>query len=182
METEDETYYDFEEWEGDAYFFEKEDWVGLLKLREERDKNRRSDLHAQERYAEALNLNKKYKETLKFLTPLYKKYYDTGFGIHEILDALYGLGKTENEFDWIEKPTILKLDQNTFDICIEFLKNKRKPVSIFRLYENLLMRSDYLTFKEEELSDYLLKHAEFFDITGDRSMYFDIELKLSKKR
>lgn len=46
MKTEDETYYVFEEWEGEAYFFEKEDWIGLLKLRHKRDENRKSDLYA----------------------------------------------------------------------------------------------------------------------------------------
>ena len=182
MKSDNDTYYDFEEWEGDTYFFDKEDWAGLLNLRKETAKRRPSDLYAQARYAEALNLNKKYKETIDFMTPLYKRNYDCGFGINEILDALYGLGKKEDDFAWIEKPVVLKLNKNTLDLCKKFLMGKRKHASILSVYENLLMQADYLTFKEQELSDYLIKHTDIFNFTGDKSEFFDLEIKLNKKR
>ncbi|MDB9874547.1 hypothetical protein OAC97_04755 [Flavobacteriaceae bacterium] len=51
--------YGIEDWEDDMILFEKEDWVGLLKLRERRAKKQPTDLYAQERLAEALNLNKR---------------------------------------------------------------------------------------------------------------------------
>ena len=180
MKSKNETY-DFEEWESDAYFFDKEDWAGLLNLRKARAKKRPSDLYAQAAYAEALNLNRKYKETIDFLNPLYLENYEFGFGITEILDALYGLGKTEDDFTWLEKPVVLKLDKNKLDLCEKFLKGKRKHVSFLRIYENLIMQADYLTFNEQELSDYLKKHTEIFDFTGDKSDFLDIEIKLNKR-
>jgi len=69
-------YDDFEDWEDDANLFYKEDWKGLLQLREERARRHPEDLSAQQRYGEALILNKKYSEAIEFLTPLYQVYYD----------------------------------------------------------------------------------------------------------
>jgi hypothetical protein len=113
---------------------------------------------------------------------LYQKNHDSGFGITEILDALYGLSKTEDDFTWIENPTILKLDKSTLDFCENYLKGKRKHISLLRVYENLIMQADYLTFNEQELLDYLIKHPEIFVFTGDRSEFLDIKIKLNKNR
>ena len=174
--------YDFEEWEDDKILFEKEDWVGLLKLRHKRAEKQPSDLYAQQRYAEALILNKKYKEALDLVSPLYQENHESGFGISEILDALFGLGKTEKDFSWISKPSILRLDQNTLDLCIEYLKGKRKYVSVTNIYVKLIMHADYSTFNEKQLAEFLLKNSQTFDFTGNKEYYWDIELKLKKKK
>lgn len=173
---------DFEDWEDDANLYEKEDWHGLLNLRIERAKKQPSDLYAQARYAEALILNKRYGEAIDHLTPLYQKNYDSRFGIIEILDALYGLDKNEDDFDWIQKPIILKLDDRTLQICIESLKNKRQYVSLIRLHCDLLLQADYLKFNEKELSEFLLNYSDIFDFSGDKSIFYDVELKLKKKK
>jgi len=174
--------YGIEDWEDDYILFEEEDWAGLLKLRNERAKKQPSDLYAQQRFAEALNLNKKYKETLDFITPIYKKNYDSGFGISEIMDALLGLGKTENDFDWITIPLILKLDNYSLNLCLEILEGKRKYSRLTDIYVNILMRADYLTFNEEGLAEFLLQNSNLFDIKGDENYFFDIELKMKKKK
>ena len=96
--------YDFEEWEGDYQLIQEEDWVGLVKLRKWKAEKNPGDLHCQWRVGEALVFNQEFKQALDFLTPIYKKEPEYGDVIHSILDALYGLGKTENDFDWIEKP------------------------------------------------------------------------------
>lgn len=182
MTFEDDFEDDFEDWEADANLYDEEDWIGLLNLREERAKKQPSDLYAQERYAEALIFNKKYKEALDFLTPLYRKNYDSGFGICEILDALFRLGKNEDDFAWIEKPDVLKLDKNTLDFCLELLKGKRKHVSLFQLYSDLLMHADYLKFNEKELSEFLVNYTEVFDFIGDKTDFFDLKIKLNKQK
>jgi hypothetical protein len=112
--------YGLEDWEDDKILFEKEDWPNLLKLREERANKNSSDLYAQQRFAEALNLNKRFADTLEFITPLYRDNYEVGFGIHEIIEALHGLGKSENDFNWIEKPKIIKLDSDALKLCVDF--------------------------------------------------------------
>jgi hypothetical protein len=172
--------YGLEDWEDDKILFEKEDWIGLLKLREERAKKQPSDLYAQQRYAESLNLNKRYKDTLDFVTPIYQENYESGFGIHEIIDALYGLGKTENDYSWIIKPNVLKLDSYTLKLCVDYLKPKRKAKSISDIYCELIMKADYCTFNEEGLGKYLVEYPDTFEIKNESEYFWDIALKIKR--
>lgn len=172
--------YDFEEWEGDYQLIQEEDWVGLVKLRKWKAENNLGDLHYQWRIGEALVFNQEFKQALDLLTPIYNKEPEYSEVIHSILDALYGLEKTENDFDWIEKPTVLKLDDETKNLCKDFLKNKRKPIPFLSIYENLLFQSDYLAFKEIELCAYL-KNDEQFEFSGNALYFWDVDIKLLKK-
>lgn len=172
--------YDPESWEGYYELYENEDWVGLLKLCEIDAKKHPSDLYAQQRYADALNLNKKYKEALDFITPLYKDNHDVGFGISEIVDALYGLGKTKEDYDWINRPVILTLDSDTVYFCIDLLKNRRRAVRITDLYQDLIMKADYCKFNEPELANFLVRFTEKFDIQLDKDFIMDSKLKLKR--
>ena len=174
--------YDFEEWEGDYELIEEEDWVGLLKLRKWKAENRPEDLYAQLEYADALNLNRKFEQTIKFLKPLYEKYYQDSIGVREILDALYGLGLSENDFNWFEKPKILKLDQVTLTLCIKFLNGKRKHRDIPEIYTELLLQAEYCKFNEQGLADFLTSKKEIFDIQGEIKYFWDTELKLKRKK
>ena len=60
---------------------------------------------------------------------------------HLILDAIFALGKTENNFVWIEKPAILRMSDDILDFCYEFLRRKRKPRSVLELLTQLGMRN-----------------------------------------
>ena len=173
--------YDPESWEGYYELYEKEDWVGLLKLCEIEAKKHPSDLYAQQRYADALNLNKKYKEVLDFITPLYKDNHDVGFGISEIVDALYGLGKTKEDYDWINRPVILTLDSDTVYFCADFLKNRRRAVRITDLYQDLIMKTDYCKFNELELAELLIGSKGTFDIQLDKDYIEWSKLKVKRK-
>jgi len=173
--------YGLEDWEDDKILFEKEDWPNLLKLREERAKKNPSDLYAQQRFAEALNLNKEFADTLDFITPYYQDNYEVGFGIHEIIDALKGLSKTENDFDWIVKPTIIKLDSDSLKFCVDFLKPKRKPSSVSDIYCDLMMQGDYVDFNEAQLGIFLSKNPDIFDIKKDSEYFWDMDIKLKRK-
>ena len=173
-------YDDFEDWEPDANLFNKEDWKGLLQLREERARQHPEDLYAQQRYGAALVLNKKYSEAIDFLTPLYKVYYHDGFGIHEIMDALIGLGKTEKDFNWVTEPKICRLNDATLDLCTKALKGKRKHIDIFNVYEKFLLDADYIAFSEDELAEFLLNYPEIFSFDGDISFPRFLTVKLKK--
>lgn len=170
--------YELEDWEDDMILYEKEDWLNLLKLREERAKRNPSDLYAQQRFAEALNLNKKFSDTLDFIKPLYQDNYEVGFGIHEIIDALKGLSKTENDFDWIEKPTIIKLDSVSLKLCVDFLKPKKKLSRVTDIYCDLMMQGDYVDFNEEQLGIFLSENPDIFDIKKDGDYFWDMDIKL----
>ncbi len=173
--------YDFESWEGDYELYEKEDWKGLLKLREVDAKKHPSDLYAQQRYAEALNLNKKYNETLDFVTPLYKKNYDVGFGISEIVDALYGIGKTKADYNWIDQHVILTLNSDTVQFCAEILKHRKRAVRITDLYQDLIMKADYCKFNEPELAEYIVGFTDIFEVQLDKEFIMESKLKIKRK-
>jgi len=173
--------YGLEEWEDDMILFEKEDWTNLLKLREEKAKRNPSDLYAQQRFAEALILNKRFADALEFITPIYKDNYEVGFGIPEIIEALYGLSRSENDFNWIVKPKVIKLDSDTLRHCVEFLRPKRKTSSVSDIYCDLIMQGDYTDFNEEQLGEFLLKNTDTFDIKSDSEYHWDMEIKIKRK-
>lgn len=172
----------FEEWEDELFFYDREDWVGLLELQKRRAEKDPTDLQLQEKYAVALNLNKKYAETLKLLEPLYRKNYEFGFGINIIMEALLGLNKTEKDFNWVKKPIILKLDEETINLCIKFLKGKRKPRSVSNIYVHFIVKSDFMYFDEESLAKYLSKFTRLFDIIKDSSDYLNMQIKLKRNK
>ena len=173
--------YDLESWEGYYDLYENKNWVGLLKLCERDAKNDPSDLYAQQRYADALNRNRKYKEALEFITPLYRNYYDVGFGISEIVDALYGLGKTKDDYDWINRPVILTIDTDTVNFCIELIKNRKRAVSISDIYQELIMKTDYCKFNERELAEFLVRFTDKFNIQLDNDFVEYSKLKVKRK-
>lgn len=151
---------EFEDWEGDYYYYNKEDWNGLVKYREQRVKNYPEDLDLQWQLGEAYVFNSEFEKALEFLQKLYyKDPYDINVK-HSLLDALFGLDRTENDFKWIEKPTILRLNLESIDICYNLLKPKRKPKEIADLYIDLMCHG-YLTFEENDLLEAILKDGRF---------------------
>lgn len=149
-----------EDWEEDYYYFNSGNWNGLIKYRERMAKNYPEDSDAQWRLGEAYVLNGEFGKALEFLAKLYYKEPDNINVQHSILDALFGLDRTENDFNWIEKPLILRLNIESIDICYNFIKPKRNPKEINELYI-YLMEYGYLTFEEEDLLEAILNDGRF---------------------
>ena len=173
---------DCEEWGAETDFFDREDWENLLEFQKRKAEKDPTNLQYQEKYAIALNLNEKFEETLKLLEPLYRKNYESGFGINEIMVALLGLNKTEKDFKWIKKPLILKLDEETIKLCIEFLKSKRTPISVSDIYSYLIVKSDFIYFDEISLAKYLANFTYLFDLNDYSSDFLNMQIKLKKKK
>ena len=76
------------------------------------------------------------------------------------MDALFALGKNENDFNWIEKPIVLRISDGVLDVCYEFLKPKRKPHSLFDIHTYFDTKG-YLLFTEEELFTALIEDDRF---------------------
>ena len=151
---------EFEDWEGDYYYYNKEDWNGLITYREQRTKNYPEDLDVQWQLGEAYVLNSEFEKALEYLEKLY---YKDPYNVNvkdSILDALFGLDRTENDFNWIEKPTVLRLNLEIIDICYNLLKRKRKPKDIADLYIDLMCYG-YLTFEENDLLEAILNDGRF---------------------
>ena len=120
------TYDDFEDWEADYELYNKEDWENLLKLRLHRAKNNPDNLYAQAFLGEASLLNKKYEEAISFMHEWHKKYPDNYDFNSVLLEALFSLGKSEDDIEWVIKPTICKITPELIDECYHYISKKRK--------------------------------------------------------
>ncbi|MEA2103300.1 MAG: hypothetical protein U9P79_01480, partial [Candidatus Cloacimonadota bacterium] len=80
------------------------------------------------------------------------------------------MGKTEDDFNWTEKPIVLKMTKKIIDACYEFLKPKRKPRSIDELYLIFVFKG-YLRFKEKDLFEALTKDERFIIDNGDSPFF-----------
>lgn len=173
-----EEYYEYESWEYDTKLYYVENWEELLKYRTECYKNNPDGPYTMSRLGEAYVLNKKYKKGIEFLKKVHKKYPDFVDVQYSILDCLFGLGKSENDFEWKEKPKILRMTGQVIDKCYKYLKNKRKPRNIYDLYNELFL-GNYNTFDEKELFNEI-KKDERFEIDGDTTYLHSVEIKIKK--
>ena len=151
---------DYEDWEADYELISKGDYAGLVKYREEIVKNNPSDFFSKYYLGEAYILNKEFEKAIDYLTPLHNKEPDEE-NIHIlILDAIFALGKNENDFKWKVKPAVLELNDDIIDLCYDLLKLKRKGRAITDLYTSLLVYG-YLKFNETELYNAILIDCRF---------------------
>lgn len=91
---------------------------------------------------------------------------------HIILDALFAMDLTEDDFEWSQRPVILRLGPELADWCHQYLRPKRKPRSAMELHAELIM-SSYLTFDDEELMNFLRRDSRF-TVDGDDWMSANI--------
>ena len=151
---------DFEDWEPYAQLIEKQDYPGLVRYCKRRAEQRPDDLNAQYNLGHAYVLNGEYGNAIEFMSDHHRKHPWIGDYQYVILDALFGLGKDEGDFNWVEKPVVLRLSENILNACYEFLKPKRKPRSVADLYIEFVIKG-YLLFTEEDLYDALSNHEKF---------------------
>jgi hypothetical protein len=106
---------DFEDWEPDYDLCMREDWPGLVRYRERVARRAPDNLYAQGRLGEAYVLNGEYERAIEFLSKLYHEHPYYTDAEHYLLDALFALGKNENDFDWVEKPVVFRLRDELLD-------------------------------------------------------------------
>lgn len=147
-----------ESWEGDYYYYNKQDWKGLVELREHVATKHPKDSSAQWRLGEAYILNGEFEKALDFLSKLHYKNPENIDIQYSILDALFGLNKNEDDFKWLEKPEVVRLTKDVLDYYYAILKPKRKPRNIYELHSQIY---GYLLFNEKELLNALLKDDRF---------------------
>jgi len=164
---------DFEEWETDYELREKEDWPGLVEYCKQRAERLPDDPYAQYYLGNAYVLNGEYDKALEFLSEHHRRqpWNPDYHGV--ILDALYALGKTEDDFDWVQEPVILKMSTEILDACYEFLRSKRKPRSVNELYTRFVMEG-YLLFIEEDLLKALLEDGRFVVEDADAVLFAQV--------
>jgi len=170
----------FEAWEPLAEFCEKEDYAGLVEYCKHRAERFPDDPYVQFYLGEAFVLNGEYEKAIEFLSHHHKKQpWNIDFQ-HVILDALFALGKNENDFNWIERPVVLRMSDDILDACYHFLKPKRKPRSVLEIHTNLVTKG-YLLFTEDDLFKALTEDERFIVEDVSRGAFF-AQVRVARKR
>ncbi len=151
---------EFEEWEIEAEYFDKEDWDGLVKYRYKEIQKYPKDIDIKWGLGEAYVLNKEYEKAIELLIPLHKLQPENPNIQHTLLDALFAIGKDENSIPWICKPKIIRLGEEVSILCYNYLKKRRTPKTVSNIYLELIVEG-YLVFNEDELMDFLRTDNRF---------------------
>jgi len=149
---------------------EKKDYPGLVSYCEGRAKRFPDDPYSQYYLGEAYVLNGEFEKAIQFLTKHHSEFPENIGFHHIILDALFALGKNEDDFDWIEGPVILRMSDEILNICYEFLKPKRKPRTICNLYTEFIIKG-YLLFTEKDLLKALLNDNRFIVDCANKGIF-----------
>lgn len=160
METLDNKFDDFEGWEPLVELREKEDYPGLVRYCKQRAERFTDDPYSQYHLGEAYILNGEPEKAIEFLAEHHRKQPDNPDFQYVILDALFALGKNENDFDWTENPVILRMSNEILDSCYKFLKPKRKPRYVSELHTEFFIKG-YLLFSDIELLQNLVNDKRF---------------------
>ena len=144
---------------------ELEDYPGLVAYLEGVVARRPDDAYGVKDLGEAYVMNGEAEKALELLAPLYRRAPQFEAVHWVILDALFALGRDEDGFEWLEQPSVVRLDADAVDGCYEYLKRQRKTSDVEGLYSQLLCRG-YCAFSEGELLE-VLRDDERFVIDGD---------------
>ncbi|MEZ6096000.1 MAG: hypothetical protein R3C03_17550 [Pirellulaceae bacterium] len=145
---------DIEAWEDHYNFHEAKDYAGLVAYCEVEFKEYPNDLYAADRLANAYVLNGQYQDAIRFSGAMHHEYPTITMFHDHILDALFALGKTENDFEWLVPPTIVRISPEVREACYSALRGKRKPRSACDLRHSL-WPEHYIAFTDSELLEYL---------------------------
>lgn len=170
----------FDAWvEEHCELMDKRDYPALVELCKQRLLRDADDPFAWISLGEAYVLNKEYGKAIDLLMPYHRYNPDDMNCIYVILDALFAMGKTEDDFKWAKKPNILRMSDDILGFCFNYLKPKKKPRAIIEIYCELLAHG-YLLFSEEDLLRTLLKDNRF--VIFNPQNFWDAEVKIVRNK
>ena len=170
---------DTEDWEIEAYFYDNQDWKGLVEYRYQRAENNPGDPDCQWGLGEAYVLLGEYEKAISLLSDLHKHHPDDPNIQHSLLDALFADGRDDTAVEWISKPNMIRLDQSTLNFCYHFVEKKRKPRTVDDLYIELIIKG-YTTFDAEQLMSFLRSDNRFL-LKGSNTRSYDCYVSINKK-
>lgn len=100
--------------------------------------------------AEALVLAGHHERALALLTELHHRAPAAPDVQALILDVLRRQGRDVDDFEWIERPPLLRLDEPLLARCVEIIQTSRRPQSLPRL-TGALACDGYCCFNDDEL-------------------------------
>jgi|GEM_PF-1200945 len=157
----DHDYAEFESWEVVEDFLRSENYAGLVEYCKREASGDPENLHAWELLGEAYNLNGQHLEAIEAMGEVHRRYPGIKSFQHLILDALFALEKTENDYDWVLAPWVRRIGSAVLDECYEFLRPKRTLREVSDLLLELISNGGYLTFSDEELLAALSRDGRF---------------------
>jgi len=179
--TEIDTEFDFEAGVEHQKLIDNKDYFGLVQFCKQIAERNPGNLYAQYYLGNAYFLNGEYNKAIEFISEHYKKHPWNPDYQQVILDSLFALGKTENDFHWKEKPGILRMSTDIVDTCYEFLKRKRKPRSIMELYARFVTEG-YLLFSEKDLLKALLNDGRFKVDKPESEFWAEVSVMRKKRK
>jgi hypothetical protein len=126
-------------------------------------------------------LNGQYDKAIEVMGAYHRDFPENEDFQYVILDALFALGKTENDFPWVEAPTLIRLDASLMDYVYEYLRPKRKPRSVHELHTNQYLRG-YVTFSPEELFQALAHDDRFIVESEGDCIWAEVSVRRKGKR
>ncbi len=162
-------------------FIDCKDYPGLVQFCMQRAEKNTDDLYAQSRLGDAYVRNGEYEKAIEFMTEHHKKHPWNDNYQYVILDSLFALDKTEDDFNWDKKPIVLRMSTSIINTCYEYLKRKRKPRSIIELH-GLFITEGYLLFSELDLLNSLLNDGRFIIDNPDDELFAEVCVVKKKKK
>jgi tetratricopeptide (TPR) repeat protein len=178
-----ENFDDYGGYEDEEYFYllEEKDYPGLIQYCKDRATENPGDLYAKANLGKAYILNGNYEKALNYLTECHQQYPDIDEYQHLLLDVLFGMGMTENDYDWSKKPVVLRLNKDIIDACYLYLGPKRKPRSIYDIHNEFVFKG-YVTFTPKDLLLGLIDDRRFIaDDPEDQELLRVVRKKDLKK-
>ena len=139
---------------------EDEDHEGLVAYLEKIVARRPDDAYALKDLGEAYVLKGEPEKALELLAPLHRRAPHFEDPQWVILDALFALGRDEVSFDWLEQPTVVRLDARVLASCQSYLRRRGRPTDVRDIYSELLCEG-YCAFTERELLEALRRDGRF---------------------
>lgn len=175
-----DTEFDFEAGVEHQKLIDNEDYPGLVQFCKQIAERNPGGLYAQYYLGNAYVLNGEYNKAIEFMAEHHKKHPWNPDYQHVILDSLFALGKTEDDFHWREKPEIVRMSTDIVDTCYEFLKRKQKPRSVMGLFTQFVTEG-YLLFSEKDLLKALLNDERFKVDKPESEFWAEVGVKRKKR-
>lgn len=166
-------------WEIPYALAQAEDWPGLIQYWQTYLRRYPTDFYAQERLGNAYYANGDYQQAIDYLANIHRQEPHYSGIQHTILNALFALGKNENDFNWVIKPNVIRLNQALIDHMYQYLCPKRKPRSLSELIGEVCPWG-YQAFTKQALFQ-ALQQDERFDIQGQTATSAEVRVKRHRK-
>lgn len=151
--------FEWGDWEDEL--LDQENYETLVELRKGMVERQPDDARLYLHLADAYALNKDYRRGLEAATVAHRALPDLYECQELVLDLLFAQGHNEEHYDWIQKPSVVRLDDALLERCREYLSTMEHGcASTFDLVHDLF-EGEYCCFDEEALARHLASDPTF---------------------